>query len=275
MSIILSVAVPEGIVIAGDSRQTYTNEKKNTRIGSDFGSKVFQLTDRIAVATFGWAFLKPQSANTLSSMGALIEDLRAKLDTEVNVIDAGNQLSGYLQGIYDYDVASLKWTPAPQGKLAVGLHVVGYNKDSTIGEAYLVQIPPGSSQLLRNTNNAGCNWDGQTDVITRLVRGLDPRIELLPFVRHAIDNPLPNQPTVAEQIVNLQYVINWATMTLQDAIDFALFMVNSTIKMQRFSDGITMDQGDIPGCGGEVDVAVITHRDGFRWIQKKELRVNL
>lgn len=48
-------------------------------------------------------------------------------------------------------------------------------------------------------------------------------------------------------------------------------MVNSTIKMQRFSDGVVMNQGDIPGCGGEIDIAVITHREGFRWLQKKEL----
>ena len=41
--------------------------------------------------------------------------------------------------------------------------------------------------------------------------------------------------------------------------------------MQRFSDGVVMNQGDIPGCGGEIDIAVITHREGFRWLQRKEL----
>jgi len=275
MSIILSVAVPEGIVIAGDSRQTYTNARGVVRIGSDFGSKVFQLTHRIAIATFGWAFLQPQSANTLISIGALVEAFRAAVDSEVSVGDAANQLAGYFQGIYNYDVTALQWNPAQQGGLAVGFQVVGYNKDSTVGEVRLSQIPPGNSQLLRNTNNAGCNWNGQTDVITRLVRGFDPRIELLPFVQHALTNPLPNQPSVADQMGSLQYVINWATMTVQDAVDFALLMVNSTIKMQRFSDGVAMNPGDVPGCGGEVDIAVITHREGFRWIQRKELEAKM
>ena len=275
MSIILSVAVPEGIVIAGDSRQTYTNVRGGVRIGSDFGSKVFQLTPRIAVATFGWAFLQPQSAGTLISIGALVEDFRATLDPEANVIDAANNLVGYFQAIYNHDVTDLKWIPAQQGGLAVGFQVVGYNKDSTIGEVYLSQIPQGNSLLLRNTNTAGCNWNGQIDVVTRLVRGFDPRAELLPFVQHALANPLPNQPPVADQIGGLQYAINWATMTLQDAVDFVLLMVNSTIKMQRFSDGIVMQPGDVPGCGGDVDIAVITHRDGFSWIQKKELKARV
>jgi len=231
------------------------------------------LTPRLAAATFGWAFLQPQTANALISVGALVEDFRSTLDPDINVSDAANQLAGYFQNIYNYDVNDLKWNPAPQGGLAVGFQVVGYNKDSTVGEVHLSQIPPGNSRLLMNTNNAGCNWNGQTDVITRLVCGFDPRIELLPFVQHAIANPLSGQPSAVDQIRGLQYVINWATMTLQDAVDFALLMVNSTIKMQRFSDGVVMNPGDIPGCGGDVDIAVITHREGFRWVQRKELGV--
>lgn len=275
MSIILSVAVPEGIILAADSRQTNINAKGNARVGSDFVSKVFQLSSRITVATFGWGFLQPQTANTLISVGALVEDFRTTLNPESSVGEAANLLSGYFQQIYNYDINSLNWKPASQNGLAVGFQVVGYNKDSTVGEVYLCQIPPGNSNLLRNTNNAGCNWNGQTDVVIRLVLGFDPRIEHLPVAQHIIANPIPNQPPLADQLRGLQYTINWATMTLQDAVDFALLMVNSTIKMQRFSDGIVMNQGDVPGCGGDVDIAAITHRDGFRWIQKKELRVKI
>ena len=40
--IIISVAIPEGIVLAADSRQTYTNARGNAREAPKFGSKVFQ-----------------------------------------------------------------------------------------------------------------------------------------------------------------------------------------------------------------------------------------
>ncbi|MFA6357398.1 MAG: hypothetical protein WCY09_01835 [Candidatus Omnitrophota bacterium] len=273
MSIIISVAIPEGIVLAADSRQTNINPKQQARVGSDFASKVFQLSPRIAVATFGWGFLKPETANSLISIGALVEDFRSTLDPEINVAEAATRLSEYFQQIYNYNITSLKWNPAPQGGIAVGFQVVGYNQNSTVGEVHLCQIPPGAPSLLRNTNNAGCNWNGQVDVVMRLVLGFDPRIEQLPVVQHILANPPLNQLPIATQVAGLQYVINWSTMALQDAVDFALLMVNSTIKMQRFSDGINMSPGDVPGCGGDVDIAVITHRDGFKWIQKKELQI--
>lgn len=275
MSIIISVAVPDGIALAADSRQTYTNAGGNSRIGSDFVSKVFQLTPRIAVATFGWGFLQPSTANTIISIGALVEDFRATLNQEITVSEAARLLAEHFQQIYDYDITSLHWNSAPLGGFAFGFQVLGYNTNSTVGEVYLCLIPPGNSNLLRNTNDAGCNWNGQTDVITRLVLGFDPRIELLPFVQHAIANPVPNQSTVADQLRGLQYIINWPSMTLQDAVDFALLMVNSTINMQRFSNGVVMNVGDVPGCGGEIDIAVITHREGFKWIQKKALKARI
>jgi len=275
MSIIISVAIPEGIVIAADSRQSYINARGNTRVGSDFGSKVFQLTPRVGVATFGWAFLQLQNVNTLISIGALIEDFRITINADINVSEAASLLSSYFQQIYDYDITTLRWNPAPVGQIALGFQVVGYNNNSTIGEIFFCPIPPGDSSLLRNTNNPGCNWNGQTDVVTRLVLGFDPRIENLPFIQHTFANPIPNQPSIQSQINGLQYIINWASLTLQDAIDFAVLMVDSTIKMQRFSDGIFMNPGDLPGCGGEIDIAAITHRDGFRWIKRKELKIEI
>ena len=52
----------------------------------------------------------------------------------------------------------------------------------------------------------------------------------------------------------------------------ALDMIQTTAAMQRFSDGINADPGDMPGVGGPVDVAVITADNGFVWVNKKKLR---
>lgn len=275
MSIIISITTPEGVVLAADSRQSYTNARGNTRVGTDYGSKVFQLSPRIGVATFGWAFLQPQSASIMFSISALIEDFRATLNLEISILEASNLLGAYFQQIYDYDINTLRWNSPVGGGVALGFQVAGYNPNSTVGEVYLSQIPPGNSTSLRNTNNPGCNWNGQIDVVSRLVLGYDPRMANLPFVQHTINNPIPNQANVESQMQGLQYIINWSNMTLQDAVDFAILMVSSTIKMQRFSDGIFLSAGDIPGCGGEIDVAVITHREGFKWVRKKELKADV
>ena len=272
MSILITACIPEGLVLAGDSRQTYLNARGSGRIGSDFGTKVFQLNPRIGVTTFGWAFLQPQNAAILTSIGTLVEDFRVTINPQVTVAGAANLLVQHFQQIYQYDITTLNWNPALAGQMAIGFQVAGYNENSTLGEVYLCSIPPGNSQFLLNTHNPGCNWQGQTDVITRLVLGFDPRIGSLAFAQHFSANPLPNQPSLIDQLRSLQYQIQWNAMTLQDAIDLSVLMINSTINMQRFSDGIVSNPGDIPGCGGEIDVAVITHRDGFKWIRKKELK---
>jgi len=75
-----------------------------------------------------------------------------------------------------------------------------------------------------------------------------------------------------EQLKGLEYAIQWGTMTLQDAVDFCTLMIQTTAAMQRFSDGINADPGDMPGVGGPVDVAVITADNGFVWVNKKKLR---
>jgi len=61
-------------------------------------------------------------------------------------------------------------------------------------------------------------------------------------------------------------------MSLQDAIDFCVLMIQTTSAIQRFSDGIAADPGDMPGVGGAVDVVVITPDKGFVWINKKKLK---
>jgi 20S proteasome alpha/beta subunit len=265
MSIIISLNTPEGIVLAAESRQT----SGIGRIGSDFASKLFQLTPKIAVSTCGWGFLIPQSSNVLTSIGAVVEDIRAGIDQEISVKDAANKLSNHFQEIYKYDIDSLKWIPPPSGGNAVIFHIAGYSSNSTIGEIYKCVIPPGDSNLI----NAPCIWDGQIDVISRLVLGFDPRIHSLQFAQHLVSNPIPNQPNLATQLSGLQYNVNFLAMTMQDAVDFAVLMVKSTINMQRFSDGLVMAPGAMPVCGGDIDVAVITHRDGFKWLKKKELRI--
>jgi 20S proteasome alpha/beta subunit len=208
----------------------------------------------------------------MTSIGALVENFRVTVDRNISVADASNLLAAHFQQIYQHDVSNLNWVPAPAGQLAFGFQIAGYNLNSTVGEVYSASIPPGNAPLLFNTHSPSCIWNGQIDVVSRLVLGFDPRIENLPFAQHLTANTIPGQAALGDQLRSLQYQINWHTMTLQDAIDFAILMVNSTIKMQRFSDGITLSPGDIPGCGGSIDVAVITNREGFRWIQKKDLK---
>jgi hypothetical protein len=52
--------------------------------------------------------------------------------------------------------------------------------------------------------------------------------------------------------------------SLQDAIDYAEFLIRTTIDHQRFSQ-------TIPNVGGDIDIALVTPFDGFRWIRQKPI----
>jgi hypothetical protein len=60
-------------------------------------------------------------------------------------------------------------------------------------------------------------------------------------------------------------------MTLQDAIDFAVAMVQVTIIVQRFTAGIVNEMGAAANVGGPIDVAVVRPGGKVKWIQRKEL----
>lgn len=71
----------------------------------------------------------------------------------------------------------------------------------------------------------------------------------------------------------MEYIIQWGTMALQDAIDFCILMIQTTSAIQQFSNGIVADPGNIPGVGGPIDVAIITPDKGFIWINRKKLKI--
>ncbi len=53
-------------------------------------------------------------------------------------------------------------------------------------------------------------------------------------------------------------------MPLQDAIDYAVHLIRTTIETMRF-------EPRFPSVGGPIDVLVI-QPDAMRWVQRKELR---
>lgn len=71
------------------------------------------------------------------------------------------------------------------------------------------------------------------------------------------------QMTAITKVVNNSPPLNacWDSMPLKDAIDFAEFLIDTTIKYERFCD-------DIQTCGGDIDILVITKDEAF-WKQHK------
>lgn len=307
MSLAINTTTPEGIVLAADSRQSYRNRKNVSRIGSDSATKLFLINDRIGVAVTGLAFLQENGipkniskfieqykrevkVNDLS-VKETAEKLHYIFDKKLNWQEQLEKLPEQIktnfknQGMEIVEINkeqyNVKFKVKDQkGNINDGvagidglvIFVAGYNKDGS-HEVYNVYVP-GEVVKRRDSNQKGmeygANWIGQTDVVSRIVKGWDPRILNAPFVSEAVKQK--TQPEIEKQLNGLEYAINWGTMTLQDAIDFSILAIQTTSAIQRFSDGIQADPGDMSGVGGPVDVLIVAP-DGPKWIRKKELHI--
>ncbi len=308
MSLVINTTTPEGIVLAADSRQSYRNRKGMARIGSDNASKLFQLNKRIGIAVTGLAFLPEDGI--MKNISKFIEQFKRETGVEkLEVKEATEKLHYLFDKKYNWKkrleklpekirtdlqrqgcevleiktkqhVVKFKFKDPKvnikdgAGKIdTINLLVAGYNKDGS-HEVYVCSVP-GEIQKKRDSGEKGkeygASWNGQIDVASRIVLGWDGRIGNIKFVREAIQKH--GQEKINKQLRSLEYVIQWGTMTLQDAVDFCVLIIQTTSALQRFSDGIKADPGAMPGVGGPVDVAVIMPDKGFIWIKKKNLKV--
>lgn len=244
MTIIVGVATPEGLVLAGDSRTTNTFDNERHRIASDNAQKLFSV-EGMGVATFGMAFLgRDTIAGVMDQFAAHVSDAE-RSSVEVFAKSLGDffdqRFTDALQevgGEWDVD----------ENGFPLGFLVAGYDSEG-IGTIMEVLIPSAEiAEFKATTTGGGTMWRGQTDVIGRLLRGVD-----WPSLGEIGANFSDEQ---VEDLEKLQYS-DLSPITLQDGIDYASFLVRTTIDMQRFSDGTLASPGAVPACGGPLQVLAI------------------
>lgn len=303
MTLVISTITSSGIVLTADSRQTYRNQAGTVRIGSDSAMKVFKLTNSIGVAISGRAFFN-ENNQPVKDVGFFINKFakNEKLDG-LKTKEVAEKLNKYLADIFvsreldnlkkqiEQEVQKLGGTDltisTPDGNLlpysykdktgktisntgwieTIHMIVAGIDSDK-VGRAYSVSIPKGITNE-RDTDKCGAMWVGQTDVLARIVKGYAPEIGNLEFVKEALAK---EKDKTSNQLNTLEYVINWGTITIQDAVDFCILMTRTTESIQRFSDGTILAPGGITGVGGGIDIAVITPEKGFVWLKKKKIK---
>lgn len=253
MTIAIGVAVPEGLILAADSRTTCGNAKQWPRIATDNAQKVFRIREDAMAATSGWAGLNGKIM--ARHVTDFIRGLPASLQGEALV----DSFCDFFQSQYDAHIAANYDKPVSSG-LAFNFFLATYDLSGE-GILWRLRFPGKIKDRVCSTFAPGTVWEGQYDALTRLMRGCDPRLDI---------GGLPAD--VRKKINDCTYVVYNERMTLQDAVDFAVFLARTVVDTQRFTDGIASDQGDLPGVGGPIDVAILTPF-GFAWVRKKELHM--
>jgi hypothetical protein len=301
MSLCISICVPDGIILAADSRTTYRNQLGASRIATESSTKIYKLGPHAAVTLAGLAFFPFDTFQ--KGVGRSIEEFRAKHDLGQMTIQAiAEALSAHLVEEYRQSLLSLmplimkqfedkgntevkatvngpaidivfkdtsgkKQAERPVNLDDITALVAGHDGDASA--VWRIQASVGTVDQLRGLKNNiyGGDWIGQLDVVARIILGFDPRLKLLPTIASL------NGVVLTQELLQLEYAISWSTMTLQDAADLATLFIETTKAVQRFSDGIIGQMGDIPGVGGAVDIALLLPKQGFIWAEKKKLRV--
>jgi len=240
MSLIITLYVREGIVMAADSRLTL-NFPRTTADGqsqilsitsSDSAKKLFLSPNNIGIATCG-----PADIGGVPIAGFIESFIDEKIKGQsLNVEQVASELKIYF--------GALSVRPG------TSFHVAGYTRDNEIFEQKLFLVNPAAStsQQLNPTNQQGANWGGEIDVLQRLLNEVA-------LVQGGGSNPVPLP----------FFGVPFQFFTLQDAIDFAFYGIRSTIDTLRF-------QQREKTVGGPIDVLVI-RPDSSEWIEQKKLTI--
>jgi hypothetical protein len=259
-TVVVGAALSDGLILAADSRQTVLfpfGVQPSYKVVSDYANKLFSV-GKVGIATYGEAFILGRSIESF------VVEFSATAPKNADVNETAKSFSQYFGKYYDQQVAQQK-NLGPQ----LGFILAGYDS-SGIGRLLEIRFPANRepTALAQNTHeNQGLVFQGQTDVIRRLIMGYDPSLGAEPTLQKLSD---ADKEQLKTEIGNLEYYIPYNYLPLQDGIDITLTLVQATVDMQRFSFGTKAHPGDIPGVGGSVDVLTITP-SAISWVRKKQL----
>jgi hypothetical protein len=268
MTIVVAVAAPDGIVLAADSRSTLF-EDKHHRIASDAAVKLFAIGDRVGVATFGISFIDHQTiAGVMDEFVATFEkprDLGLGSKAKAWLTPPENYEVSYvarkLGKFFDQRLREAK-EEFDEDEIALGFLVAGYDGDG-IGRIIEILLPNATDSEMATTVTRGFVPRGQSDVADRLLFGVDT------VLLEELGVDIPDEVDVALNQLAFNVL---HPLSMQDAIDFATFLVRTTIDMQRFSDGTAAVPNSVPGCGGPVRVLAV-NRQQTTWVADPALTV--
>lgn len=268
MTIVVSVRVNDGIVLASDSTTSFVN----TATGSVYkvynhANKIFNLIKgkHIGAMTFGSGNIGPASISTLS------KDFRHILTFEPNHRH-GVDLNTYTIKEVAEKAANFFFEnftreyPNGLSNFSMGYRVVGYSAGGQLPEAWEVGIA--GDQIISprplydhdNPTDFGPRWSGETEALDRLLLGVGSRFPEL-LRAQGLDQAAAENVHF-EVIRGLRVALHEAAMPIQDAVDLAKFLAETAAGFAHFSLRAAT-------VGGTIELASITKHEGFKWISRK------
>lgn len=268
MSVAVLCNLSDGAVIGVDSALTVTNANGIQKVFED-GEKLFQLADRIGVATYGLAGLEGRS------IGSFIREFERSNQGigSQPIAKTVEALRSFFYDVYSRFASTIFAKPFEEIDKAtltpLGLIVVGYSPGSFFSEAWEVRIPiniaPESSRQVFAPGKFGLAWFAASDPIQRYLNGFEPSMvmELGTYIEKLLGRPLAQAEI--DEIVRIrdskQYIVMTDSMPIQAGISYVKFLVDFVITHYRFI-------APQPIVGGKAKLGVVTYdRENFQMIE--------
>lgn len=273
MTICVSVKTRRGIVLGTDSmatlsvqrgeelrKKTYRNARKLAQIGNL----------PIGVFIYGAGNLGARSIH-----GLVLEYSRQRYSTEAARKRAPKTVRGVANGIAQHVGREYsKYVKEVAEPPELGIYVAGYSNRSVLAEEWSIEFPNAVKPVLVQAKDQfGVNWRAIDLPFMRLYKGYDIRILLMLLkkmrnkgaTQEALQTLVESFSEVyQENALTLQ--VEFAAMPIQDAINFAVYVLQTTIGYTTFEFGT-------PSCGGELQIAIISEDAGFRWVNEPSYRI--
>ena len=245
MSLIITVHTNEGIVMSSDSRTTF-NKQDFSPLPDGKGAIITNNQGVHYSDTTYKTFLAPNNTG-ISTCGAAAID--------------GKPVAGYIEAFINNTITpDTKVSEVASGLLAefrkfnpipdITFHVAGYerNEGAVNQRFFRVYVASGRIEEI-NVSSQGAGWDGEAEILSRII------------------NPywLEGKSKDGTKRYKKVYAppIPWNFFSLQDAIDFSMYAMNTTIETMRFQERLKT-------VGRPIDILAIKPTGAF-WIQRKEL----
>lgn len=269
MTIAVIIKVNDGVVLASDSATTMGRRGKDgttviTNIYEN-ANKIFNLLKGSPIGAITWGSGSIGNA----SISTLAKDFRKKITYDNDwKIDPNNytietvakKLRKFIfEENYEIVFKDLK----NEDKPFLGFIVAGYSSGEALAEAWNFEMVKGKCiepNLLIKKENWALSWRGQPEVIMRLYYGYSGALKNVLKKSGLDDEIITKIIKLCREEFEALFVVQ--AMPIQDAIDLAKFLVDTTIKYSKF----------IPRAqtvGGPIEVAAITKHEHFKWVQRK------
>jgi 20S proteasome alpha/beta subunit len=259
MTVLVSVKINDGVVMAADSASSFASG-----LIYHHAQKIVNLTKGLPIG----AMVTGAGGIGNESIDTLLKDLRRrfsgrdpaysswKLDPATYTVEQVSiRVRAFLFEEKSRPHRADVWTK---------VRICGYSAGRPLAEVWEVQLegaecaPPRQVQA---EQEFGPRWDGEYEALDRLIFGLGTRFNEA-SMKHGLT--LAQAAEAREKLApELYELLFLEAMPIQDAVDLARFLVQTTIGFVKFSVSRAKT------VGGPIEIAAITKHEGFKWIERR------